>query len=424
MPARPLRRVVAVFTCSACLLLEPQAAWSLSARGRLDAGERGSGPRAWNGQNVARGNGRALATNGVRWSDVPNSLWAHKAIDFVGATNDWMLDSGPEADGRYAFKPDRSESRRLFARALSRAFGEGLPEGADLSFPDLPSDDRFFGFASTAVAAGWMRTDGDGSFRPTDPVTTREAHRAIVLAMGFGDLASGADALHLRNGTAIGTPRDFGTLLIGMRIGLRYNHRDESLDVGPDDELSRAEVAWSLFRAATRPAWLHDSLSGYATMTLPNITPKMQRVVSFALRYVGYPYVWGGDWNKPTSSRYCCGSQPVGGFDCSGLAWWIMKHAVPDWDPTPPRDYAGWDLPQRTSATMAAKGRRVRWDDKRPGDLLFYDGNDDGKVDHVDTFIGGDWAIDSGGSNAGVTITWISDNWYEDHFVRARRIIG
>ena len=72
----------------------------------------------------------------------------------------------------------------------------------------------------------------------------------------------------------------------------------------------------------------------------------------------------------------------------------------------------------------AAAGKRVRWNDKRPGDLLFYDGNDDGRVDHVDTFIGGDWAIDSGGGNAGVTITWVSGNWYEDHFVRARRVIG
>ena len=117
-----------------------------------------------------------------------------------------------------------------------------------------------------------MQVDGAGAFRPSDAVTTREVHRALVLAIGMGDLAAGADALHLRDGTPIATPKDFGTLLIGMRIGLRYNHRDESLDVGPDDPLPRAEVAWSLFRAATAPPWIRDSLSGYATMTLPNLT--------------------------------------------------------------------------------------------------------------------------------------------------------
>ena len=423
MPARPLRRIVAVLACSACLLLLPQAASSLPAHDGRSAGEPGSGPPTWSSDEAAHGD-RAFATTEVRWSDVPNDLWAHNAIDYVGATNDWMRDWKPGADGRYAFQPDRRESRKLFARALFRAFGKGQQQDAALSFPDLPSDDRFFRFANATVAAGWMQADDDGSFRPTQPVTTREVHRAIVLAIGFGDLAAGADALHLRDGTPIATPKDFGTLLIGMRIGLRYNHSDESLDVGPDDPLSRAEVAWSLFRAAARPTWLHDSLSGYADMTLPNLTPKMQRVVSFAVRYVGYPYVWGGDWDEPTSTGYCCGSQPVGGFDCSGVTWWVMKQAVADWDPTPPRDYAGWELPQRTSASMAAAGKRVRWDDKRPGDLMFYDGDDDGTVDHVDTFIGGGWAIDSGGSNAGVTITWISGNWYEDHFVHARRILA
>jgi hypothetical protein len=424
MPARPLRRVIAVLACSACLLLLPQAASSLPTRRDWSAGEAGSGPPGWNAEGAAGSADRAPGSTGVRWSDVPNSVWARTAIDYVGATNDWMRDWSADADGTYAFRPDRLESRRLFARALVLAFGEGLQQDASLSFPDLPSSDRFYPFANVAVTAGWLQVGDGGSFRPNDAVTTREAHRALVLAIGFGDLAAGADALHLRDGTPIETPKDFGTLLIGMRIGLRYNHRDESLEVGPDDPLSRAEVAWSLFRAATEPPWMHDSLSGYSTMTLPNLMPKMQRVVDFAVRYVGYPYIWGGEWNEATSPGYCCGYQPVGGFDCSGFTWWVMKQAVSGWDNTPPRDYAGWDLPQRISASMAAEGKRVRWNDKRPGDLLFYDGNDDGRVDHVDTYIGGDWAIDSGGSNAGVTITWVSGNWYEDHFVRARRVIG
>jgi hypothetical protein len=423
MPARPLRRLVAVLACSGCLLM-PQAVSSAPGVVGPRGGEVGSGPPSWSSEDGVRSADQTSGTSGVRWSDVPNSFWARTAIDFVGATNDWMRDWKADAEGRYAFEPDRRESRKLFARALYRAFGEGLEQDTGLAFPDLPSNDRFYPFANAAVTAGWLEVGEDGSFRPSEPVTTREVHRALVLAIGFGDLAAGADALHLRDGTAIPTPKDFGSLLIGMRIGLRYNHRDESLDVGPDEPLSRAEVAWSLFRAATEPSWMHDSLSRYATMTLPNLTPKMQRVVGFAVRYVGYPYVWGGEWSAASPSNYCCGSQPVGGFDCSGITWWVMKHAASGWDNTPPREYAGWELPQRTSASMASTGKRVRWDDIAPGDLLFYDGDDDGTVDHVDTFIGDGWAIDSGGSNAGVTITFVSGNWYEDHFVHARRVIG
>ena len=422
MPARPLRRLVAALVCSACLLL-PQVA-SSAPGAEASGGERGSGPATWSAGHAASGADRAAAASGVRWSDVPHSLWAHTAIDFVGAANDWMRDRKAAADGTYAFEPDRLESRKLFARTMFRAFGSELEQDPELTFTDLPATDRFYRFANVSVTAGWMQADDAGAFRPSEPVTTREVHRALVLAIGMGDLAAGADALHLRDGTEVATPEDFGTLLIGMRIGLRYNHGDESLDVGPDDPLPRAEVAWSLFRAATEPSWMHDSLARYANMRLPNLTKKLQSVVGFAVRYVGYPYIWGGDWNERAPSGYCCGYQPVGGFDCSGVTWWVMKQAIDGWDNTPPRGYAGWSLPQRTSASMASVGRKILWDEIRPGDLLFYDGDDDGTVDHVDTYVGNGWAIDSGGSNAGVTFTYVSGNWYEDHFVHGRRVIG
>lgn len=415
MPAWPLGRLVAVVVFLTCLTI-PQAAASTSppvARG----GERGSGPATWSVQG-------AFGTDDVRWSDVPLKHWARTAIDFVGATNDWMRDKKAAADGRYAFQPDRLENRRLFARALFRAFGSGVAEDPALRFSDLPESDAFYRFANVAVTARWMETDDAGAFRPLEPVTMREVHRALVFAIGMGDLAAGVDALHLKDGTPVPTPKDLGTLLIGMRIGLRFNHGDESLDVGPDSPLHRAEVAWSLYRAANQPSWMHDSLSPYATMQLPNLSAKLQRVIAFAVRYVGYPYVWGGEWHQPSPSGYCCGSQPIGGFDCSGLTWWLMKKAVTGWNPTPPRAYAGWDLHQRTSASMASVGTKVTWNDKRPGDLLFYDGDHDGTVDHVDTYVGNEWAIDSGSGNGGVTFTYVgSGSWYEEHFVHARRIV-
>jgi hypothetical protein len=313
------------------------------------------------------------------------------------------------------------ESRRLFARALVRAFGADLLVDPALTFDDLPADDRFFAPANIAVSQGWIEPVGT-SFLPTEPVTTSMVHRALVLALGLGDLAAGADALHLADGTRIPTPEGFGTLLIGMRLGLRYDHADESLDVDPDSPLPRAEVAWSLYRAATEPTWVRDSLAPYATMELPNLDAGMQQVVAWGVRYVGSPYVWGGEWGEATPTGYCCGWQPRGGFDCSGLAWWLMKKASIGWDNSPPREYEGWDLPERSSAQMASVGRRIRWNDIQPGDLLFYDGDGDGTVDHVDTYIGNGWALDSGGSNAGVTITYVDGTWYEDHFVRARRV--
>ena len=412
MPARPLRRLVAVTACLAVLLL-PQPASSVDAQRGTMLGERGSGPQAWRSPT-------ALATNGVTWEDVDRQHWARAAIDFVGATNAWMRDFKATAEGVYPFRPDALEPRRLFARALVKAFLPSAPADGSVSFSDVPGDDRAYRWASVAVANGWMEVDVD-RFRPDDPITMREVHRALVLALGLGDLAAGADALHLRDGTPVPTPPGFGTLLLGMRAGLRYNHGEESLDVGPQDPLPRAEVAWSLYRAKTAPTWLHDSLAPYATIELPNLSDRMLQVVGFGLRYVGQPYLWGGDWDDATPSGYCCGWQPRGGFDCSGLTWWLLKKQASGWDNTPPRPYGGWDLPERSSAQMATVGN-IAWDEIRPGDLLLYDGDGDGTVDHVDTYIGGGWALDSGSSNAGVTITRVEGTWYEDHFVHARRI--
>jgi hypothetical protein len=416
LPSRPLRRLVAALAFLGCLLTPVLATASEAGSPLLD-GEPGSGPPLRLPRPAER-------SSGVKWSDVPKSHWARNAIEHVAGANDWMRDFRPAPDGRFAFFPDRLEKRKLFARAIVRAFAPDVDPEPGLRFADVPRENRFHRYLSVAVSQGWMGQDADGNVLPEEPVTTRDVHRALVLALGMDDLAAGADALHLRNGTEVPTPKGFGTLLIGMRLGLRYNHRDETLDVAPNAALPRAEVAWSLYRASTTPAWMYDALSPYATMELPNLGPKMRAVVAFAARYVGYPYVWGGEWHQPGPAGYCCGYQPIGGFDCSGLTWWVMKAQASGWDNTPPRAYRGWDLPQRSSAQMAAVGGRVRWDELRPGDLVFYDGDDDGTVDHVNTYIGAGWAIDSGSSNAGVTITYVAGNWYQDHFVKGRRILG
>jgi len=422
MTTRPHRRPLAVLACLLSVLLAQPAA-SSEAPSVARAGESGSGPAPWVADGRAAPRAAPTATSEVRWSDVPARHWARAAIDFVGVVNDWMLDRRPDADGTYRFQPDALESRRLFARALVRAFAPGTTGDGGTAFADMPAEDRFYRWADLVVSNGWMLVDEEGNFRPTEPVTMREVHRAVVLALGMGDLAAGADALHLRNGTPIDTPADFGTTLLGMRLGLRHNHGDDSLDVVPDDPLSRAEVAWSLYRAATAPSWVRESLAAYASMELPNLSPKLQRVVAFAVRYVGYPYVWGGEWAQPTPVGYCCGAQPTGGFDCSGIAWWVMRAAGGGWSNQPPREYEGWALPERSSAQMAAGGVPVEWGEIRPGDLLFYDGNDDGTIDHVNTYLGNGWAVDSSDGNAGVTITTVRANWYEEHFVQARRVL-
>jgi NlpC/P60 family protein/S-layer family protein len=419
-PSRPLRRLAAASLALACAVLAQvpiaHAADPRASR-TLTGGDRGSGAPMLRLAPLPR---RAAD---VTFSDLPADYWATTAIRYVAGANDWMRDWRAAGDGTFRFRPLKLESRQLFARAIVRAFAPTQAVDPTLSFADLDATSRFFAPANVAVQLGWMQVGADGTFRPTDPITTAEAQKALVDAVGLGELAAETENVHLRNGTTFRVPAGFGAMLIGMRIGLRYNHSDETLDVLPGSPLSRAEVAWSLYRAATMPAWMPDSLAPYANIQLPNLGPVKQRIVQWGIDYVGYPYVWGGEWDQPTTSDYCCGAQPVGGFDCSGLTWWLMRAGDATWSNDPPRPYVGWSLPQRTSTDMAAYGTDIAWDDLKPADLMFYDGGGDGRVDHVDTYIGNGWAIDSSSSPGGVTIMWVGTGWYADHFVHGRRIL-
>src|SRR5438045_2856981 len=58
------------------------------------------------------------------------------------------------------------------------------------------------------------------------------------------------DRLLTTAGATFTHQQTLGVLEIGMRLGFRYNHDDESLDVQPGDQIPRSEVAWSLYQAS------------------------------------------------------------------------------------------------------------------------------------------------------------------------------
>ena len=330
--------------------------------------------------------------------------------------------------GSASFRPDSTESRKRLARAAVRAFAPTEPPDPTLHFADLPSDGRFFPYANVAVKLGWMSASGQ-SFRPDDPVTTAGLHRTLVLALGLGDVVAGINAIHTTDGYRFKHQRSLGYMLTGLLIGLRYDHDDNSLDVDPTTKVPRSEVAWSLDRAYvanTTETWRKTALAPYGTIHLGKLTTSMRRVVEFGLRYVGYPYVYAGEWNTKSPPGYCCGYQSRGGFDCSGLMWWVMKAPLSGYDNTRVRPYTGWPLAERSSADMSKaipRSQRLSIDKVRPGDLMFYDGSGDGVVDHVDLYLGRGWGLDSSNGAGGVIIVRVKSGWYADHFKWGRDII-
>jgi hypothetical protein len=396
------------------------------ARGRYAGGDADSALRR-------PAEGTAFAGRTVRrdskFSDLDRSdRWAIVEIRYVAAAHNWMRDFAAKPNGTYPFHPDAPEARKYFARSVVRAFAPRAQPDPGIVFTDVDPSSAWYRFAAVAVSRGWMRRNADGAFLPDKAVTMATVHRALVLALGLRPAAKALDRMHTRDGHHFKLPSTFGTTLLGMRVGLRYNAPTghEAMDVGPSDTLHRSQVAYSLAHASLGgPAQVPLLLRQYEDVELPFLGRRMLKVVRWGVRFVGYPYIWGGEWGLERKEPSALGGQPRPGFDCSGLTWWLMRrNDASAWRVAPPRPYRGWSLLQRTSADMAKMTtNRIAWSHLEPGDVMFYDFSGDGVTDHVDTYLGNGYSLDSSSTPGGVTIMWVGTGAYRDHFKFARRIM-
>jgi len=125
-------------------------------------------------------------------------------------------------------------------------------------------------------------------------------------------------------------------------------------------------------------------------------TPKGDKIAQQALRYHGTRYRFGGD----SESK---------GFDCSGLIRRVYD------------DLNMKKLP-RTSAGLYGMGNPVRLNDLRPGDLVFFKNTYKRGISHVGVYAGSNKFIHAQSSRHGVTMTRLSDPYYQLHYAGARRL--
>lgn len=105
-----------------------------------------------------------------------------------------------------------------------------------------------------------------------------------------------------------------------------------------------------------------------------NGTATGQEIVDYALRFVGNPYVWGG--NSLTN-----------GCDCSGFVHLVYQHF-------------GYRVP-RYSMSFLNVGTPVALDDIRPGDIVIY--NKHKGIGHVAIYIGNGKIVEAQSTKAGIT---------------------
>lgn len=164
-------------------------------------------------------------------------------------------------------------------------------------------------------------------------------------------------------------------------------YNDRSVVSGRIAEVSRDQImdvisyenGWALIS--------DDSLIGYVKIsdgaTLVETTKEKvderaalrDRIVEYALQFVGRPYVWGG-------------VDPNRGADCSGFTAYVM------------RQVAGVNL-THSSVAQAGEGKTVN--SPQAGDLIFY--SKGGRINHVAIYIGDGLIVHASSEKTGIKIS-------------------
>ncbi|MDX6370041.1 MAG: hypothetical protein QOG93_1543 [Gaiellaceae bacterium] len=161
----------------------------------------------------------------------------------------------------------------------------------------------------------------------------------------------------------------------------------------PDSATSKAAAVLGLPQLPAAQA----SLAGVPTFLEPDILPPTNtlggQAVALAYRFLGVPYVWGGE-------------SPLG-FDCSGLTMYVYGQL-------------GIKLGHYTGFQYYA-GLRVTRDQLEPGDLVFFHANSAGVPQHEGMYIGNGSFIHAPHTGDVVKISSLFDTRYALAYLGAVR---
>lgn len=315
-----------------------------------------------------------------------------EAINYVAAKGYMNGDSSGN------FNPGEPTTRIDYCKALVKMFGHSEEEtDPSISFIDISSNDPEFKYANLAAKHDYLEPFGDNSFRPCEPINTVNALTGLSRGLEMDLQAQHVRGLYPRG------PEYEGELVVAHDLHLKYRNSRS----WPSDDYPRGETAYSLFTADNLEEWREEYIKesfDWLKCQSPWLGPLRQQALDSAFSKIGYPYVWGGE------------SDPEGGYDCSGLTYYVLKTCL--------------GLPMMRVADDQARDSRYATVGRKEllaGDPIFFfsdpTGDPNDYVGHAGMYIGKDLFIHSTGSNAGVSVDCLSGYW-ETHFAWGKRVIG
>ncbi|SFQ98563.1 MULTISPECIES: C40 family peptidase [unclassified Enterobacter] len=129
------------------------------------------------------------------------------------------------------------------------------------------------------------------------------------------------------------------------------------------------------------------------------IQKAQKTAMSKLMNQIGKPYRWGG-------------TSPRTGFDCSGLVYYAYK------------DLVKFRIPRTANEMYHLRDASpVNVAELESGDLVFFRTQGRGTADHVGVYVGNGKFIQSPRSGQDIQITSLSEDYWQRHYVGARRVM-
>ena len=335
----------------------------------------------------------------VNNSDLPVKTAAQSAAK----TDETPAAADTKSEETAGDKPDDTAAAPVSVsiQALGAVSGTGvrMRSGAGTNYDILKTLDKGTIVELTAVDGDWYRIsyEGQRGYVSSQYITRYDTASGLNAA---GKVT--ADVLNIRaaaksGSTSLGTVT-YGTVIAvtGIETGgwfaVTYN--------GVSGYVASQYVLICSPSSISAPAETPAETPAEPPAETPAETPvtptvSSSEIVSIAQQYLGTPYVYGG-------------SSPSG-FDCSGFTMYVFAQV-------------GIKLPHGATSQLSY-GTEVSRSDLQPGDLVFF--QDYGAVaSHVGIYIGGDQFIhasSSSGNSRCVTISSLTETYYANHYLTARR---